>query len=467
MSEMELKDLEGEFQLRSPEVKNLQDYIKSRNTAMLVIMFTDLKGFTALTEEKGDNFSNTLRKFHDETMTRVIETDNVGKIIKFIGDSVMAVFAEPTQAVDRAMAIQREFRDNIQTHPKLSEISVRIGLHMGQVAVDNSIQTDIFGRHVNRAARIEAIADGGQIFMTYPVFDSAKGWLAERPALGWARHGNYELKGIADPIEVIEVYDSRYFEPVPPKKAKKVSGLPPVLALAGAFLLGVMLTLGLQWLANNVFLAKPVVYLYDLFETDLALGDEYPILIDPITPTESNQNYILQHDLEPGKHALWFRNDFRVVLATFEVGHGENRIKPEWETFRFPILEHRFIFEENDVYMTYEETLPLPLIQEDWSVTEDTMTIKYRIKREESQDASFEERRGYVDYEGDITIIHPNGTKVMPISYRRDYSQGSNWTDKSLIMEEENYYSEYSIYTSRDFIELKTFTYFNLPWDRD
>jgi hypothetical protein len=237
--------------------------------------------------------------------------------------------------------------------------------------------------------------------------------------------------------------------------------------LAGAFLLGVMLTLGLQWLANNVFLAKPVVYLYDLFETDLALGDEYPILIDPITPTESNQNYILQHDLEPGKHALWFRNDFRVVLATFEVGHGENRIKPEWETYRFPILEHRFIFEENDVYMTYEETLPLPLIQEDWSVTEDTMTIKYRIKREESQDASFEERRGYVDYEGDITIIHPNGTKVMPISYRRDYNQGSNWTDKSLIMEEENYYSEYSIYTSRDFIELKTFTYFNLPWDRD
>jgi class 3 adenylate cyclase len=101
----------------------------------------------------------------------------------------MAVFAEPTQAVDRAMAIQREFRDNIQTHPKLSEISVRIGLHMGQVAVDNSIQTDIFGRHVNRAARIEAIADGGQIFMTYPVFDSAKGWLAERPdpGLGPAR----------------------------------------------------------------------------------------------------------------------------------------------------------------------------------------------------------------------------------------------------------------------------------------
>jgi class 3 adenylate cyclase len=223
MSEIELKDLEGEFQLRSPEVKNLQDYIKSRNTAILVIMFTDLKGFTALTEEKGDNFSNTLRKFHDETMTRVIETDNVGKIIKFIGDSVMAVFAEPTQAVDRAMAIQREFRDNIQTHPKLSEISVRIGLHMGQVAVDNSIQTDIFGRHVNRAARIEAIADGGQIFMTYPVFDSAKGWLAERPTLGWARHGNYELKGIADPIEVIEVYDSRYFKPVPPQKARKVS----------------------------------------------------------------------------------------------------------------------------------------------------------------------------------------------------------------------------------------------------
>jgi hypothetical protein len=55
----------------------------------------------------------------------------------------------------------------------------------------------------------------------------------------------------------------------------------------------------------------------------------------------------------------------------------------------------------------------------------------------------------------------------VPISYQRDYSRGSDRTDKSVIMEEENYYSEYSIYTSRDFIELKTFTYFNLPWDRD
>jgi class 3 adenylate cyclase len=467
MSEIELKDLEGEFQLRSPEVKNLQDYIKSRNTAILVIMFTDLKGFTALTEEKGDNFSNTLRKFHDETMTRVIETDNVGKIIKFIGDSVMAVFAEPTQAVDRAMAIQREFRDNIQTHPKLSEISVRIGLHMGQVAVDNSIQTDIFGRHVNRAARIEAIADGGQIFMTYPVFDSAKGWLAERPTLGWARHGNYELKGIADPIEVIEVYDSRYFKPVPPQKARKVSGLPPILALAGAFLLGVMLTLGVQWLSSSVLLPKPEVYVYGLFETDLALNDEYPVLIDPITAIESNRDYKLQHDLEPGTHALWFRDNFRVVLATFEVGYGENRINPEWETYRFPYLEHRFAFEEDGVYMTYEETLPLPLIKDDWTVEEDTITIKYRIKREQSEGADFQEGVGYADYSGDITIIHPKGTQVVPIEYQRDYSRGSDRTDKSVIMEEENYYSEYSIYTSRDFIELKTFTYFNLPWDRD
>jgi hypothetical protein len=39
--------------------------------------------------------------------------------------------------------------------------------------------------------------------------------------------------------------------------------------------------------------------------------------------------------------------------------------------------------------MTYEETLPLPLIQDDWSVEEDTITIKYRIKREQSEDASF------------------------------------------------------------------------------
>jgi hypothetical protein len=117
--------------------------------------------------------------------------------------------------------------------------------------------------------------------------------------------------------------------------------------------------------------------------------------------------------------------------------------------------------------MTYEETLPLPLIKDDWTVEEDTITIKYRIKREQSEGADFQEGVGYADYSGDITIIHPKGTQVVPIEYQRDYSRGSDRTDKSVIMEEENYYSEYSIYTSRDFIELKTFTYFNLPWDRD
>jgi len=56
---------------------------------------------------------------------------------------------------------------------------------MGQVAVENQTQLDLFGRHVNRASRVEGIADAGQIYLTYPVFDSARGWLAS--ARGIAR----------------------------------------------------------------------------------------------------------------------------------------------------------------------------------------------------------------------------------------------------------------------------------------
>ncbi len=110
----------------------------------------------------------------------------------------MAVFSEPTAAVERALLIQQKInRFNVE-NPDREEMHVRIGIHLGQVAIEDRLATDIFGRHVNRASRIEGLADGGQIYMSYPVFDSAKGWLADQQKLDWKNHGRYLLKGILE-----------------------------------------------------------------------------------------------------------------------------------------------------------------------------------------------------------------------------------------------------------------------------
>ena len=66
------------IQLTNNDLNSVVSYIKERQTAILVIMFTDIVGFTQITEEKGEKYAATLRAYHDEILTSVIEKDNSG-----------------------------------------------------------------------------------------------------------------------------------------------------------------------------------------------------------------------------------------------------------------------------------------------------------------------------------------------------------------------------------------------------
>ena len=189
--------------ISSQENDHIIDYIKSHNAAVLTIMFTDIVGFTEITEKKGDQFSSRIHQKHDQLLSDIIEKQYSGLVIKFIGDSVMAIFAEPSVGVETAIAIQQKIK---QLTVDDKALSIRIGLHVGQVSVENDVQLDIFGRHVNRASRIENLAQGDQILMSYSVFDSASGWLKSQSNLAWKDHGFYKLKGITEKVNVFEVY---------------------------------------------------------------------------------------------------------------------------------------------------------------------------------------------------------------------------------------------------------------------
>ena len=133
----------------SAEILNIESYIQRKNTAVLTIMFTDIKGFTELSEQKGEQYATQFRMKHDEILTNIIEQDHAGLIIKFIGDAVMAVFSEPSIAVERALQIQQRLNEFNVSQQEFMPINVRIGLHMGQVSIANTLQADVFGRHVN------------------------------------------------------------------------------------------------------------------------------------------------------------------------------------------------------------------------------------------------------------------------------------------------------------------------------
>ena len=90
------------------ELDPIEEFRRCHKTAVLVIMFTDLKSSTQLAEQEGEIQSQELRERHDEILRSIIQRNDAGRIIKTIGDSFMCIFAEPTAAVDCAVSIQRE-----------------------------------------------------------------------------------------------------------------------------------------------------------------------------------------------------------------------------------------------------------------------------------------------------------------------------------------------------------------------
>lgn len=222
--------------LTASEFQNIENFQKSKNSAVLTIMFTDIQGFTALTEERGETYVHALRSEHDAIISECVERGGSGIVLKYIGDAVMAVFSEPTSAVERALEIQRKLRAFNEAHPEYEDLKVRIGLHMGQTVLENKMHVDLFGRHVNKASRIEGLASGGQVFISYPVFDSVKSWLIENAEMGYVNHGLYSLKGIQKPEEIFEVFNAGMTVPRAPKKGRARLDRPWLAIVAGALI---------------------------------------------------------------------------------------------------------------------------------------------------------------------------------------------------------------------------------------
>jgi class 3 adenylate cyclase len=230
--------------LTQREFSNIDEYRKKKNTAVLTIMFTDIQGFTALTENKGETYVHELHHEHDRILVDTIEEGGAGVVIKFIGDSIMAVFAEPTAAAEKSLLIQKRLAAFNAAHPELDAILVRIGLHMGQTVIENKIQTDLFGRHVNKASRVESLASGGHVYVTYSVFDSIKSWLMDAEGAKSKLHGSYFLKGIEKAEEIYEIWNDGITVPEAPKGAKRKGAIPPA-GIAGIAAAGIALALGL------------------------------------------------------------------------------------------------------------------------------------------------------------------------------------------------------------------------------
>ncbi len=195
-----------------------EQFRRKKETAILVIMFIDMVHSTAMREKMGEIQFENLRRTKKKELMAIIEQARHGKVLKDIGDGLLGVFAIPDIAVRNALKIQ----ESLAAHPSFK---VRIGLDLGQVTqeLEEGIVRDVFGRHVNRAARLESLGAGGHVLISYTVWDSAKGWLKHFDHIRWKKHGSYRLKGLAEPQIVYEPYDIKITKPLRKLNGERVA----------------------------------------------------------------------------------------------------------------------------------------------------------------------------------------------------------------------------------------------------
>ena len=171
-------------------------------TRHLSILLTDIKGFTDKTSLKTRVDIQTMLDEHRAGVLPILESGG-GRLIKTIGDAFLMTFESPTNAVLAGVAVQEALAKRNAGRSADDRLEIRIAINAGEI---NLVDGDVFGEPVNITARIEGIAEAGQVYFTEAVYLAMN--KAEVPS---SEIGLMQLKGIP---EKIRVYKARREEPV-------------------------------------------------------------------------------------------------------------------------------------------------------------------------------------------------------------------------------------------------------------
>jgi class 3 adenylate cyclase len=137
----------------------------------VTLLFTDIKGSTAMYERLGDLNAYALVREHFALLGATVQ-EHSGAIVKTIGDAVMAVFSRPSDAVSAALGILGQVERYNTEHGEPS-IILKIGAHCGpSIAVTLNENLDYFGQTVNVAARVQSLADAGEICISEALYSA-------------------------------------------------------------------------------------------------------------------------------------------------------------------------------------------------------------------------------------------------------------------------------------------------------
>jgi formylglycine-generating enzyme required for sulfatase activity/class 3 adenylate cyclase len=164
---------------------------------LAAIMMADIVGYTRLmgADERGTHVrvQRLFRELIDPTIA-----EHRGRLIKTRGDGFLAMFDSPVEAVRCAIVIQQSMVGHNLELPAAQWIRFRIGVNLGDVIVEPD---DIYGEGVNVAARLEQLAEPGNIYISGGVYEQIRYKLV----CGYQSLGDRKVKNIVDPVPIYRV----------------------------------------------------------------------------------------------------------------------------------------------------------------------------------------------------------------------------------------------------------------------
>jgi adenylate cyclase len=164
---------------------------------LTAILAADVVGYSRLMGEDETGTLERLKSLRRELVQPKI-TQRKGRVVKLMGDGLLAEFPSVVEAVLCAVDIQRAMPEREADLADDRRIRLRIGINLGDIIVEGS---DIYGDGVNVAARLEALADPGSVCISGTVFDHVKG----KVGLDFADLGEREVKNIDQPVQVYRI----------------------------------------------------------------------------------------------------------------------------------------------------------------------------------------------------------------------------------------------------------------------
>ena len=183
---------------------------------LAAILAADVVGFS---KKMGENEDRTLRNLKAcRTLTDESIEAHHGRVFGSAGDSVIAEFASPVDAIVAAVEFQRNLRDrNLKITPE-DQMEFRVGLNLGDVIVEGD---NLYGDGVNVAARLEPLAEPGGICVSGKFHDEVR----RKLDLGFVSKGAQEMKNIEEPVHTFNVLMGHETEEV-----SQISSLAPSAA---------------------------------------------------------------------------------------------------------------------------------------------------------------------------------------------------------------------------------------------